>query len=118
MERRPLVPLIVTIVWGLFLVPGLVGALLSPMMFDAPGSMHNPAAIFFVLVILSFPVLCVLSIAGTWVSWKFDSGVAQVIAACLPLVPVGIVVLNMVVGMIVGVATEGPPGLHTTVIEH
>ena len=57
MPQRPVLPLVITIVWGVFFLPGLLGALLSPMMFDAPGSMRNPVAIFFVLVILSFPAL-------------------------------------------------------------
>jgi hypothetical protein len=58
---RPTLPIVVTAVWGVLLLPGLLGAALSVMFFDAPGSMTNPAAWTNASIVVSFPVLCLLS---------------------------------------------------------
>lgn len=121
---RPTLAVIVTIVWGLLALPGLLAAALSPMFFDAPGSVNNPAAWFNALVIVSFPVLCVLSIGGTWVLWfarrshpgSRSAAAGQIVLACLPLVPVAYVVAASVVET-AGVIFSGQPmGLHSTII--
>ena len=109
---------------GVLLVPGLLGALLSPMFFDAPGSMDNPAAWMNALIVLSFPALCILSIVGTWIAWlslkrgsKATPRAAQVVLACLPLLPVTYFVGAMVL-QTVGLLVSGQPmGLHTTIIK-
>jgi hypothetical protein len=38
----PSLPIVITIVWGMLLIPGLFSVLFTPMLFDAPGSMANP----------------------------------------------------------------------------
>jgi len=37
-------PIVVSAIWGALAIPGLLGAALAAMLFDAPGSMDNPAA--------------------------------------------------------------------------
>jgi hypothetical protein len=123
-QPRPIFAIVVTVVWGVLLFPGLLGAALSPMFFDAPGSMENPVAIFNALVVVSFPILCIISIAGVWILWSLHRRAprrvpyAQIAAACLPLFPVGYVVVAMIVET-AGVIFSGQPlGLHSTIIKH
>jgi len=117
--RRPTLAIVVTAVWGVLLLPGLLGAALSPMFFDAPGSMDNPAAWINALIVVSFPILCLLSIAGTWMVWRLRApGPAQIVTACLPLIPIVYVAGAMIVET-VGVLLSGQPlGLHSTIIRH
>lgn len=119
----PTLAIVVTAVWGALLLPGLLGAALSPMFFDAPGSMNNPAAWFNALIAVAFPFLCLLSIAGSWVVWLSRKRRptrrwfgTQIVAACLPLVPIVYVLGAMVVGTAGVVASGQPLGLHSTVI--
>ena len=122
---KPTLAIVVTVIWGILLIPGLLGALLSPMMFDAPGSMQNPAAWANMLIIVSFPCLCILSIIASWIVWRWHkrratrvSSTAQVIAAVLPLIPVAYVVGALVIGTIAMFVRGEQPGLHTTIIRH
>ena len=120
---QPTLPIIVTVIWGLLLLPGLLGALLSPMMFDAPGSMQNPAAYINALIIVSFPCLCIVSIIAIWVLWlsykrrptRFRSN-AQIVAALLPLIPVAFVVTALLIEEGRVIASHQPLGLHSTII--
>lgn len=121
---RPSFALVVTLVWGVLLLPGLLGAALSPMFFDAPGAMANPAAWVNALIVVSFPCLCLLSIAGSWAVWSVQrhrsprpSRLAIALAA-LPLIPVTYVTVALFAGTI-GVLLSGQPlGLHSTIIRH
>jgi hypothetical protein len=118
-------PIVVTAIWGALTLPGLLGAALAPMFFDAPGSMNNPAAWTNALIVVSFPVLCLLSIAGTWIVWsfprrapaRFTSGV-QIAVACLPLIPILYVVAAMAIAMVAVIVSGQPLGLHSTIIKH
>jgi hypothetical protein len=122
--ERPTLAVIVTVVWGILALPGLLGAALAPMFFDAPGSMNNPVAWINALIVVSFPVLCFLSIAGSWILWAARknsapsrlSSSAQFGLACLPLLPVAYVVVALVAET-AGVLLSGQPmGLHSTII--
>jgi len=117
---RPTLPLIVTFVWGTLLIPGLVSLLFTPMMFDAPGSASNPMTYLIILFVLSFPVLCIISLIGTWIVFNAQKrsperslAVPQIVIACLPLIPIGI----WIVEFMFTVGTQ-PWGLHSTIIQH
>jgi hypothetical protein len=121
---KPTLAVIVTAVWGVLLLPGLLGAALSPMFFDAPGSMDNPAAWLNALIVVSFPVLCLLSIGGSWFVWSVRRrnparlpSSAAIAAAALPLIPIAYFVVAMVIST-AGVLFSGQPlGLHSTIIK-
>jgi hypothetical protein len=121
---RPMLASIVTLVWGILFLPGLLGAALSPMFFDAPGSMSNPAAWANALIVVSFPCLCALSIAGSWIVWawikrapsRLGRGIGIAIAF-LPAIPIVYVGAAMIVET-AGVVMSGQPlGLHSTIIK-
>jgi hypothetical protein len=121
----PLIPIFASAVWGVLLLPGLVGALLSPMMFDAPGSMDNPIAWINALIIVSFPCLCIVSIAAVWIVYARHkrkatraTTIGQLVAAGLPLLPILYVAIVLIVGWTGLILSGQSPGLHSTVIEH
>ncbi|MGA8533764.1 MAG: hypothetical protein WB615_06630 [Candidatus Tumulicola sp.] len=126
MTSRPTIAIVVSIVWGVLLIPGLVGAALSSMFFDAPGSMNNPAAWINAGIVVSFLLLCFVAIAGSWVAWAVRrnraaskaSAVAQIAVASLPLLPIAYVAVAMAIEMIGVLASGQPMGLHSTVISH
>ena len=123
MDRKPpapTLPLVVTFVWGTLIVPGLFSLLFTPMMFDAPGSMGNPTTYLIILLVASFPVLCAVSIAGSWILWNRQkrlptrtSPIASIVLACLPLIPAAIVIVDV----FSTIGTQ-PWGLHSTIIKN
>jgi hypothetical protein len=121
---RPTLPIVVTIIWGILAVPGLLGAALSPMFFDAPGSMNNPAAWINAAIVVSFPCLCIISIVASWLVWRWHRraatrswSYAQIAAACLPLLPIGYFAAVLAIGTIGLLMSGQPMGLHSTVIK-
>ena len=120
---RPILAIVVTAISGALLLPGLVGAALSVMFFDAPGSIDNPAAWANALIVISFPCLCVAAIAGSWIVWAWRKRArsrvltgAGIAVACLPLLPIAYVTAALAIEMIGAVASGEPLGLHSTVI--
>jgi hypothetical protein len=91
---RPTLAIVVTAVWGLLSVPGLLIAVAgAPMAFDAPGSAANPLVWVIVFGFLSFPVACVASIVASWLTWKMPK--VRVAMACIPLLPIVTIVAAM-----------------------
>jgi hypothetical protein len=124
-DPGPAIPIIATVFWGIGLLPGLIGALLSPMMFDAPGSMNNPVAWIDAGIVVSFPLLCIVSIASVWILYARHkrrptkaTSTGQLVAAGLPFLPILYFVVVMLAGMIWLVLTGQTGGLHETVISH
>ena len=123
---RPTFAIIVSVIWSVLLIPGVLGAMLSVMFFDAPGSMNNPAAWINALVVVSFPLLCIASIAGVWLVWAVRNRqaitrstiTAQIVIACLPLLPIAYFGATMAIGTIGMLMSGQAPGLHTTIIQH
>lgn len=121
---KPTLAVIVTAVWGVLVLPGLLGAALSAMFFDAPGSMQNPAAWLNASIVVSFPILCLLSIGASWIVWSVRkrnptrlASYAAIAAAALPLLPIAYFVSAMAIGT-AGVLFSGQPlGLHSTIIK-
>ena len=123
---RPTIAIIASGVWGVLLIPGLLGAALSSMFFDAPGSMNNPVAWINAAIIVSFPLLCCVAIAGSWIAWAAwrtrepsrPAALLQVSIAALPLLPVAYVAVAMMIETIGVMASGQPMGLHSTIISH
>lgn len=73
---------------GLFSLPLVM---MSPMMFDAPGSERNPAIVIFFWCLISFPVICGLSIFLSWIWYKRERFQAARLVSLAPL-------LSLIVG--------------------
>lgn len=74
--------LILTALWVLTGVAAGVPAMMTPMMFDAPGSERNPVAIGLAISVAAFPLVCLLSAVLPWLFRK------RPFAAMLFLLPV------------------------------
>jgi hypothetical protein len=62
--------IIATIIFALAITPGVYVAMMSVMLFDAPGSTENQSILNFFYAIVSFPVLCILSNVS-WIFYAF-----------------------------------------------
>jgi hypothetical protein len=90
----PVLAIVVTAVWGLLSVPGLLIAVAgAPMAFDAPGSAANPLVWVIVFGFLAFPVTCVVSIVASWLTWRMPK--VRVAMASIPLLPMLTIVAAM-----------------------
>jgi hypothetical protein len=90
----PVLPIISTIVWLLLVVPTLIVAAFSAMLFDSGGS--TPAVLVFAGFWLTLP-LTLISISASWILWGFtrrkrSTGlkVARGVAYLLPLIGLGL----------------------------
>lgn len=90
------IPLVFSLLWLTAAVGALMPAMMSVMMFDAPGSEDNTLLWWLVYSIWSFPVLAVLSAIGVWIGWAVARkaertavvAAAVLLPAALPLVSV------------------------------
>ena len=55
-----------TIVFGVAGLLGLLPALTSVFLFDAPGSEKNPVTILLFCAAITFPIVCLISIILSW----------------------------------------------------
>ncbi len=69
MLRHVLFPLVVSLLWLLAGGASVVPAMMSVMMFDAPGSTENGALWWLVYSVWAFPVLSVISAISVWIGW-------------------------------------------------
>lgn len=119
---EPGIPIAASIAWGVLVWPGLLVALFTPMMFDAPGSTKNPGAWLMVAIVLSFPFLCFLSIAGTWITWavarKTPSRVAVIVQAVFGLLPAPHVLVLIGLFLFAAFGTPLTPQMHETTFAH
>jgi len=76
--------IIATIVFALAITPGVYMAMMSVMLFDAPGSTENQAILNFFYAIVSFPVMCILSNIS-WVFYAFKLYRTAIIISLSPL---------------------------------
>lgn len=65
---------LISVLWILAGVAGLMPALFSVMLFDAPGSESNPATIALALAVATFPFVCLGAAVQSLRSASADSG--------------------------------------------
>ena len=78
--------IIATIVFSLGGLLGLLPAMTSFFLFDAPGSEKNPATIVVFFSALTLPVVCFVSIGTSWVLYARKHFVVACCIAFLPIV--------------------------------
>lgn len=57
---------VATVILVLAAVVGFFPAVMTPMMFDAPGSLENPVTVTLALSVATFPIVCVLAVILSW----------------------------------------------------
>jgi hypothetical protein len=83
---------LLTALWVLAALAGVLPAMMSPMMFDAPGSSTNPLTIVFALLVATFPLVCIAGAVLPWIlrRWRFAKWLFV-----LPLLHLGIAAVFM-----------------------
>lgn len=57
---------VATVILVVGAVVGFLPAVMTPMMFDAPGSLENPATVILALSVATFPITCILAVLLSW----------------------------------------------------
>jgi hypothetical protein len=80
---------IATAVWLLVGLGATLPAMMSPMMFDSPGSTSNPIVIGLAISVAVFPLFCLAAAALPWIlrHWSLAKWVFL-----LPLVDIGVII--------------------------
>lgn len=95
-EKARLLLIIATSLFGLLLIPSLIMCMISPMLFDAPGSENNIFTWMLLLSVLSFPVLTITSIVLSWIFYSNKNYKVAVYCATTPLLSVALFILSIV----------------------
>lgn len=66
---------------------GGFAALMSPMMFDAPGSTSNPQVLVLFFSVIAFPIACVAGVALAWIAFARRRDRGALWFSLLPLLP-------------------------------
>jgi len=66
---------------------GGFAAIMSPMMFDAPGSTGNPQLVVMFLSVIAFPVLCVFAVVSAWIAFAYRADRIALWLSLLPALP-------------------------------
>jgi hypothetical protein len=97
--------IVTTAIFGIAGLFGIIPAVFSCMIFDAPGSMANPLAWLFILVVGSFPFVCLGAIACGWTCYLARWDRWACLVALAPLVNVLALALILWAGGELGKAT-------------
>lgn len=83
-----------TVVFGLALLPTMGMVLMSPMMFDAPGSDREVGLWIAFWAVVAFPVAIVVGLVGGWAVFvRGGRGIAALLS-CLPYVNMAVIALG------------------------
>jgi hypothetical protein len=74
-----------SLIFGLLLIPGLDAMRISSLAFYTPHSETNPGLIAFAVALISYPVLAIVSIPGSWVLYVLKRYSAAILVSLLPL---------------------------------
>jgi len=66
---KPLAAVLATLAWSLLGAASVPVGMMSVMLFDAPGSTEDLRIWAVAGSLWSFPVLCAVSVVGSWVTW-------------------------------------------------
>ena len=73
------------ILFTIGLVPAAAGAMMSPMIFDAPGSTEHTGTWVFFIAIVSLPVVIIIGQVLSWILFARQHYKAALICSLLPL---------------------------------
>ena len=72
MNKPRLILIAESVIYALLGLVGSVPAMMSPMMFDSPGSTQNPFTLALFASVISFPIVCLVGIVGAWTLYGKD----------------------------------------------
>ena len=88
-NRRVRSWLIIELILGIpATVFGAFAALMSPMLFDAPGSDSNPPVLLLFGSLVAFPLTCILGIALAWIAYVRHRDRGAMWLSLLPILPI------------------------------
>jgi hypothetical protein len=94
----------ISLVIDLCILPiSLLNALLSPMIFDAPGSLNNPIAWIILLGCLGYPIIIIASLVLSRRSYKNQQYSRSLFLSAVPFIPL----------IILGIITAWATFIHT-----
>lgn len=88
--------IIINVFFGLCMIPAFFMALMSVMLFDSPGSTESSLTWTLFFSLISFPILCLLSIPFTWVFYKKEKPKAALWVSLSPLFSVLFIIIAFV----------------------
>lgn len=80
-----IVVVVATVLWGAAFALSLLMAAMSPMMFDAPGSEKKNSVWIAFFMVLTVPVLLIISVVGAWIALSRSHDVAALWFCAAPL---------------------------------
>ena len=83
-------------IYGILGLLGVLPALFSVTMFDAPGSERNPATRLLFWSICTFPAVCLLAVVLAWVLYLGWAHAAANVLVHLPLVNLALILVGAV----------------------
>jgi hypothetical protein len=69
-RNRLLLLVLATGTCGLLAVAGAIGAVFTPLVFDAPGALYNPLAWLGFVLGAGFWIVCLVAPLRAWIEWK------------------------------------------------
>jgi len=72
--------------------------MLTPMLFDAPGTSQNAIVITLALSIVTFPLVCGLAIALSWAALYIRSAALAIAGTLLPLANIAVAIGMVLLG--------------------
>ena len=85
--------IILTVLWVLFAMPSAFMAMMSPMMFDAPGSTESPLTVAASILVVALPLAWLIGAGIPWIFFKKPWGIWLF---AIPLVDVAAIVIVFV----------------------
>lgn len=87
--------IISTSIFGSLTILSLPMILMSPMMFDAPGSTNNKAILAVFYSLISFPIIVLITIIGAWILFRLNKYKTSLLISLIPLISVSIFIIGI-----------------------
>ena len=87
--------IVATSIFGSLTILSLPMVIMSPMMFDAPGSTNNKALLAAFYSLISFPIIVLITIIVAWVLFRNNKLKTSLIISLIPLINLSIFILGM-----------------------
>ncbi len=92
-----IVLIVFTVIFGALIFPNLGAAMISPMLFDSPGSENSTVLFLAFIAIIAYTPITLISIAMSWILFAKKKTLASLISMAFPLLVILIGLLAFVV---------------------